>query len=121
MSDKYKKNIKDLPNLSIKHATGFKKVFIQNEDDDTAVTQFAYSYFKSGEHCELHSHPTMDEYFFVHKGSGTYLIGQQLLMIEQGDFIKIPANTKHKLYLGKNDSTLELVYFGIDTTYGKRK
>ena len=116
-----KKNITDLIELPINHGTGFKKVFIRNEDDDTALTQFAYSHFKSGEYCELHSHPTMDEYFFVYKAGGTYHIGDESVSIKEGDFIKIPANTDHKLYLSENDSNLELVYFGIDTDFRKGK
>ena len=38
----------------------------------------------------------MDEYF-VYKGSGEYKIGEHLFSIEEGDFIKIPCNTKHEL------------------------
>jgi len=112
------KLLQNLKNISIKqinHGTGTKKVFVNNKDTDTALTQFAWSRFKSGESCEKHSHPTMDEYFFVYKGSGIYEIGNEILSLEEGDFIRIPENTYHKLYLEKNNEFLELVYFGIAT------
>ncbi len=110
-------NIKDLPKSLINHGNGLKKVFLQNEDTNTALTQFAWSRFEPGEYCDMHSHLTMDEYFFVYKGSGTYQIGNEILNIIEGDFIRIPANISHKLYVDKKNQTLELIYFGIDTEF----
>ena len=108
-----KLNLIDIPETKINHGSGIKKVFIKNGDTKTSLTQFAWSRFKSGEKCERHSHPTMDEYFFVNKCSGIYEIGDDVLTLEEGDFIRIPANTYHKLYLEKNNKILELVYFGV--------
>jgi mannose-6-phosphate isomerase-like protein (cupin superfamily) len=65
-------------------------------------------------HVKKHSHPTMDEYFFVYKGSGIYEIGDDILSIQKGDFIKIPANTPHELSVEDSNENLELIYFGID-------
>ncbi len=73
-SNQYLININELPESQINHGTGNKKVFINNEDTDTALTQFSWSRFEPNESCRKHSHPTMDEYFFVYKGSGTYEI-----------------------------------------------
>ncbi len=120
MNKLYRINIKDLPKSLINHGSGKKIVFVNNEDTKTALTQFAWSRFESGESCKQHSHPTMDEYFFVYKGSGIYEIGDEVLSLKEGDFIQIPANTKHKLYLDINDEKLELVYFGIDITYSSK-
>ena len=39
----------------------------------------------------------MDDYFFVHKGSGTYQIGNDLVRLEKGDFLWIPAKIRHTL------------------------
>ena len=113
----YKINLKDLSKSSINHGTGVKRVFVKNEDTETALTQFAWSRFESGESCENHSHQTMDEYFFVYKGSGTYEVDDKVLILKEGDFIKIPANTRHRLYTAREDENLELVYFGIDTAF----
>mgnify|MGYP004002891133 CR=1 FL=1 len=110
-------NIKDLPKSSINHGTGLKKVFLKKDDTNTALTQIAWACFEPGEYCDMHTHPTMDEYFFVYKGKAKYEVDNEVLNIVEGDFIRIPANTKHKLYQDINDEKLELVYFGIDITY----
>ena len=110
--------IADLEGLTkepINHGSGVKKVFINNKDTNSALTQFAWSRFDSGDSCSLHSHPSMDEYFFVYKGNGFYEIENEMLAIKEGDFIRIPSNTSHKLIIGENDSFLELIYFGIAT------
>jgi quercetin dioxygenase-like cupin family protein len=110
---KYRNNIEKINESSINHGSGIKKVFIKNEDSDTALTQFAWSKLEAGEYCEKHSHPTMDEYFFVLRGSGKYTIGNKKLKINSGDFIRIPAGTPHKLQVDKYHQYIELVYFGI--------
>jgi mannose-6-phosphate isomerase-like protein (cupin superfamily) len=115
MDEAFRINLKDLPELSISHGAGRKKVFRSNEEDSSALTQFAWARLENQEFCELHKHPTMDEYFFVHRGRGKYRIGEQLLDIVEGDFIRIPANTSHELSMSKISEGLELIYFGIDT------
>ena len=110
---KYQLNYSDIQESMINHGSGKKRVFIRNDDTISALTQFSWARFESGQSCEKHSHPTMDEYFFVYKGSGIYEIGEEVLSINEGDFIRIPANTLHKLYLKKNNKFIELVYFGV--------
>ena len=112
---KYRLNLSDIKESLVSHGSGIKKVFVHNKDTNTALTQFAWSRFESGESCEKHSHSTMDEYFFVYKGSGSYEIDSEILSITEGDFIQIPANTPHKLNVEEKDKVLELVYFGIAT------
>ena len=62
---KYHINLNDIPHIEINHGTASKKVFIENADTNTDLTQFAWSVFRKGDSCEEHIHPTMDEYFFV--------------------------------------------------------
>jgi len=112
----YRTNINELLISKISHGTGNKRVFINNKDTKTKLTQFAWSRFTTNQNCEMHSHPTMDEYFFVLGGSGIYIIDKEKLHIQKGDFIHIPSGTPHQLYLEKQHEYLELVYFGIDTT-----
>lgn len=66
MSWPLKVNIKDIPSVGISHGAGRKKVFISYEDTDSALTPFAWSRLTNENHCPIHGHPTMDEYFFVH-------------------------------------------------------
>ena len=116
IKNQFLKNIDKISDESISHSSGVKKVFIKNDDTETALTQFAWSKLKSGESCKNHLHPTMDEYFFVYKGSGTYVIDKEQLQIQEGDFIRIPANTAHSLFVSNTDVSLELVYLGIDAS-----
>ena len=57
----------------------------------------------------------MDEYFFVQNGNGTHEIGDEVLELKSGDFIRIPAGTTHRLKIKGHHKLLELVYFGIAT------
>lgn len=94
------------------HLTGMKKVFLSNEEDDSNLTQFAFGKFSPGESCEAHSHGTMNEYFYFISGSGKYYIGEEVLALKPGTFIKIPAQTLHWL-LNDGDEDLTFVYFGV--------
>jgi len=113
---KYKLHYSEIQKSLVSHGSGIKRVFINNEDTNTALTQFAWSRFESNQFCEKHTHPTMDEYFFVKKGFGTYEIGEETLSIKEGDFLFIPANTPHRLLVNSTNNFLELIYFGIDTS-----
>ncbi len=110
---KYRLNLKDIPKTLINHGTVNKKVFIRNEDNQTSLTQFAWSKFERSDICESHSHPTMDEYFFVISGKGTYIIDNKAFEIVKNDFIFIPAGVEHQLSIEVNNEALEIVYFGI--------
>lgn len=111
-NSKYITNLKNLPLQKINHGSAEKKVFVHFPNTDSGLTQFAYSKFSPGDICNSHIHNTMEEYFFVHAGSGTYCIGNENLEICKGDFIRIPANTPHHLSNDSNED-LELIYFGI--------
>ena len=64
----YRINIADIAFSRINHGSSQKKVFVANIDDNTDLTQFAYSRFEQGDSCLEHSQSTMDEYFVVHSG-----------------------------------------------------
>ena len=115
---KYRINIADLPFSPINHGSVQKKVFVANDDNNTDLTQFAYSKFDQGSSCEEHSHPSMDEYFFILSGKGEYIIGNEAVMLIKGDFIKIPAGVRHKIDCD-NNGVLEIIYFGISTENNK--
>lgn len=100
-----------IPFEAISHGSARKKVFIQKATN-SGLTQFAYSEFLPGEKCETHIHRTMDEYFFIISGNGLYCIGNEELNIVSGDFIKIPAKTRHMVSNISKDN-LKMIYFGI--------
>ncbi len=96
------------------HGQGEKFVFLKNGDSKTDLTQFAYGKFQPGEACETHTHETMEEFFFFLAGMGEYLVNGELIILEKGVFLRIPAKTPHALKATGNQP-LEFVYFGIST------
>ncbi len=44
-----------------------------------------------------HLHKKMEEVYYVEKGEGQLLVGDELLEIKEGDVIAIPKNTPHFL------------------------
>jgi quercetin dioxygenase-like cupin family protein len=112
LKTKYQMNIADIEFESVNHGTAKKKVFFKTAGASEGLTQFAYSVFLPGEACQEHVHPTMDEFFFVIRGSGTYYIGAEQIILRSGDFITIPSGVSHRV-IGDADEALELVYFGI--------
>lgn len=112
MSEKISKRLSDIEGELTAHLSGFKQVFLCNEDTDSKLTQFAYGVFKPGEFCPSHKHATMEECFFFLKGTGVYVVGAREILLEPNTFLRIPANEAHEL---KNTGSvnLEFVYFGI--------
>jgi mannose-6-phosphate isomerase-like protein (cupin superfamily) len=96
------------------HGVGAKRAFLNNEDTPTKLTQFAYSKLQPGEICGLHTHVTMEEYFFFLSGTAKYFVGEEVYNVEKGSFLRIPANTYHELR-NNNTEELEIIYFGIAT------
>ncbi len=96
------------------HSQGIKRVFINNNDTTTALTQFAYGIMEPDEQSGTHSHKTMDEYFYFISGNGIYEINDQIIEIVPETFVCIPRGNKHNL-INKSDKALEFVYFGIAT------
>jgi len=56
-----------------------------------------------------HLHRKMEEIYYVTKGEGELVIGDQVLKIREGDLIPIPKNTYHQLR--KTDSDLFEIIF----------
>lgn len=96
------------------HAQGAKQVFLRNDDSPTNVTQVAYGVFAATDFCDLHAHPTMEECFFFLKGTGRYTVGDQVVDLQTGVFVRIPAGVPHRLE-ATGAEPLEYVYFGVAT------
>ena len=94
------------------HLQGIKRVFINNDETNSALTQFAQGVMQPGHESGIHCHATMDEYFFFIKGTATYFIDSQKIEIKPNTFVRIPAETNHNL-INSGETALEFVYFGI--------
>lgn len=100
-----------LPQLTA-HNQGTKRVFIRNEETDSALTQFAHATLNPGEQSGLHVHDTMDEYFYFLSGIGTYVINEKEVEVSSTSFSFIPAGASHNL-VNTGNQPLQFVYFGI--------
>ena len=94
------------------HAQGYKQVFLRNDDTPTKLTQVAYGEFSSSDYCAIHSHITMEECFYFLKGKGVYMAGSQLIDLQSGVFVRIPAGVPHRLE-ATSKKPLEYIYFGV--------
>ncbi|MCH7759457.1 cupin domain-containing protein [Patescibacteria group bacterium] len=57
---------------------------------------------------DKHLHRQMEEIYYIEKGQGQLIIGDQILEVKPGDIIPIPKNTWH--YLKKtNDQIFEVL------------
>lgn len=106
-------SLEELTNINLNHNTGQKRVFLQNGDTPTNITQVAFAYIQAGNSIENHIHPTMEEHFYIVKGDGVFVINNQHSQFTPQTFIRIPANTSHSI-LAQTD--LEFIYWGIATT-----
>ncbi len=76
------------------------------------MTQIAFGTFNAGESCPMHSHETMDEYFFFLKGTGTYIIGEETVDLEENLLVEVPAGIAHQLQADRGEK-LEFIYWGV--------
>ena len=114
MQQKIFERLADIKGVVTAHNTGEKRVFLNNTDTPTSLTQFAYGKFMPCEVCEEHVHPTMEEYFYFLQGTGTYTVGGNTYPLEPGVFLRIPAGVPHMLR-AEGSEALEFVYFGVAT------
>ncbi|GMR04651.1 MAG: hypothetical protein BMS9Abin23_0553 [Thermodesulfobacteriota bacterium] len=64
-----------------------------------ALSQDTY-YFKAGQVLDYHRHPTGDQVFFVHEGTGTYYIDageEESTELKPGSVVLAPKNVWHKI------------------------
>lgn len=94
------------------HRSGSKRVFLRQTDTPTRLTQVAHGSFLTTDHCELHTHATMEEVFYFLSGRGSYTVGNETILLETGVFVRIPAGVPHRLEAHGTDP-LTYVYFGV--------
>jgi len=110
--NRYYVNLSDILSVPLSHGSALKKVFLTDKDTATTLTQFAFSRFNPGDETAQHKHITMEEFFFILGGRGTCMLGDEVIYLQQGDFLYVPATIKHQVRADRSD-ILEFIYFGI--------
>ena len=57
----------------------------------------------------VHRHDRTEEILFIHKGSGTLIIGDERVAVEEGTTIYVPRGTYHGMEPQENDLTIVFV------------
>ena len=65
-----------------------------------------------GSNIEVHRHDRTEEILFVHKGSGTLLLGEERMEVQEGSTIYVPRGTYHGL---ENESGDDIVIAFVAT------
>lgn len=75
--------------------------------EESAALGVATSRFKGAKaRISVHAHDDDDEAFFVHRGSGTFILGDRRIPISAGDIVFIPKGEWHGFENGAADSLL---------------
>lgn len=75
--------------------------------EDSAALGVATSRFKGAKaRISVHAHQYDDEAFFVHRGTGTFILGDRRIPISTGDIVFIPKGEWHGFENGADDTLL---------------
>lgn len=91
------KNLYSIAPVSTSHGCGMKRVLVKNGDVASPITQIAVTAFVEGEKAGRHSHPTMDEFFLVRRGSIRITVGEDTEVFGADGFVSVPAGTAHEM------------------------
>lgn len=91
------KNIEQIPVVKTSHGCGLKKVLASNDETVSAITQIAETVLKKGETAEMHSHQTMEEFFYILSGELEISVEDKVCHCAKGDFLIIRPGEKHSL------------------------
>lgn len=99
-----------IPLLTTAHGSGQKRVLLATSETSSTVTQIALTTFDPGEIVEIHTHPTMDEHYYILEGEADFTIGDDVRRLGNGTYILIPAGMPHSL---TSITPLKLITLGI--------
>ncbi len=98
-----------LPEITA-HGAGKKFVFTRNSETLPHLTQVAYGILTSEDIVEFHEHASMHEYYYFLEGRGTFILGEQEIIVEADTFVHVPSGLKHKL---TTTDGIKFFYFGL--------
>ena len=87
----------------VDEASGTEIIKVSPEESDSiglATSRFT----SAGSGIAPHSHEDEDEVFFVHRGSGTFLLGEERVSVGEGDIVFIPKGEWHGFQNGDEET-----------------
>lgn len=91
------KHLSEIPIQLTSHGCGVKRVLVSNEETVSAITQIAETFLHKGDTATIHSHETMEEFFYVLEGEVDIATDSSKAICKQGDFITISPKEQHSL------------------------
>lgn len=76
-----------------------------------AEMTFGTCYIKPGQRNPLHSHPNCEELLYVVSGSCEHRLGEDVVMLEAGDIIRIPKDVRHWARAVGSEPVFALIMF----------
>lgn len=92
------KNAKEIASVHTSHGCGEKFVLVSGEEAISNITQIAETVLHKGETAELHSHDTMEEFFYILDGKIEFVSKDGSMQCNKGDFIHIMPKELHGLH-----------------------
>lgn len=98
----------------VSHNPAIKKQQMLGNNELDHLIQFSQAVFPAGEVAGAHSHPDMNEVFFILSGTGQMRIDDTVVELEPGMCITVEAGEVHEI---KNTDYVDLVitYFALAT------
>lgn len=92
-----KRNLNDIQPIKTSHGVGLKRVLLASSESGCSLTQIAVTELKQGDVAVAHTHPDMQEGFYVLAGELEVLLDGNPQPCHQDDFIYVPSGTSHEL------------------------
>lgn len=93
-----KRSLNDILPIITSHGVGQKRVLLSAEESGCALTQIAVTDLKAGDIAGVHTHPDMQEAFFVLDGELEVTLDGQTTHFKKEDFLYVESGTSHELH-----------------------
>lgn len=92
-----KRSLNDIEPIATSHKAGMKRVLLAANESGCPITQIAITDLKAGEVAEAHSHPEMQEGFYVISGELDIVLDGETEHCKAEDFVYVKCGTRHEL------------------------
>jgi mannose-6-phosphate isomerase-like protein (cupin superfamily) len=96
----------------VSHNPAIKKQQMLGMNELNHLVQFSQAIFPAGEIAGAHSHPDMNEIFFIQSGNGQMRIDDKTVELEPGMCITVEAGEVHEIE-NAGEADLVITYFGL--------
>lgn len=91
------RTLSSIPPVSTSHGVGLKRVLLASHESGCSLTQIAVTEILQGQIAVAHTHPDMQEGFYVLSGQLEVTLDDQPELCQPDDFIYVPSGTSHEL------------------------